>query len=689
MRRIIALLLLSGGILASQAQVTFRVSSQLVIVNVGVRTRNGEPIEKLKKENFRILEDGKPQAISVFEFQRLETAPSAPAEVSNAPLEIKTRQTAIATSKPGQIRYQDRRLMVLFFDFSSMAPAEQIRAQKAALQFLEKQMTPSDLVAIMTFADSLKVQQDFTDDRDLLTKVIKSFQAGEASDLAALGEVGDDQNGEDTGAVFVPDETEFNIFNTDRKLSALESAAKLLTSLPERKALVYFSSGVSKTGVENQSQLLATVNAAVRANVAFYPIDARGLLAQPPVGSASQASPRGTGVFSGAAQQQQRASFNDQQETLYSLAAETGGKALLDNNDLSVGIVQAQKDIRSYYILGYYSTNPAEDGKFRRIKVELTGPAQARLDYRPGYFAPKQFKDFNTADKERQLEEALRLGDPFTDLPVALEVNYFRLARDRYFVPVAVKIPGSEIPMAHKGAGETAELDFIGEVRDAKGRQVASVRDAIRVKLTETDAGKLNQRHLQYDSGFTLPPGDYRLKFLARENRSGKMGTFETAFRIPDLSAVDGPVRMSSVVWSNQREPLAAAVGRAQSDKKLTGNHPLVWDGQKLIPSITKVFRQSQDLLVYFEVYDPSNDPAANTPDLEATLSFYRGKVKVFESDPVRVNRTAAARQRTAPFQIQTPLAKLAPGRYTCQLNVVDDVGRRFNFARTPIVLAQ
>ncbi len=490
----------------------------------------------------------------------------------------------------------------------------------------------------------------------------------------------------DNGEAFLADQTEFNIFNTDRKLSALESAVRKLTVYPERKALVYFSSGVSKTGVENQSQLRSTINAAVKANVAFYPVDARGLVASAPAGDASQAAPRGTGIFSGSSQRAQRSRFQDQQETLYTLAADTGGKALLDTNDLAMGIAQAQQDIRSYYILDYYSTNKAQDGRYRRIRVTLAGKQPAKLDYRSGYFAAKQFGQFTAADKERQLEDALTLGDPVTDLPLALEINYFRLARDRYFVPVAVKIPGSEISLARRGACEETEFDFIGQVTDERGRTVANVRDAIKVKLDQSSASQLGRRHLQYDTGFSLPPGRYRLKFLTRENRTGKMGTFETAFQVPDLLAEDKGLRLSSIVWSSQREPLTAAVGAAGVKKKLLATHPLIQDGQKLIPSITRVFRKDQTLYVYFEVYDPGLDPRQKTPDLAASLSFFRDRTKAFETSPVRVSQIGA-RPNAAPFQFQLPLASLAPGPYTCQVNVVDEVGRKFAFSRARLVL--
>jgi VWFA-related protein len=684
--------LFTVAMLAQERDLVFRSSSNLVIVDVIVRDHSGKEIADLKKEDFTLLEDGKPQKISVFDYQRLGTTPMTAPPAATVAVTPAAPERLSVTALPGGARYQDRRLIVLLFDLSSMQPAEQVRATESARKFLGQQMTSADLVSVMTFSNELKTLQEFTGDRDLLNEAIHKIAIGEGSDLNTTGDTGDSSSGEDTGAAFVADETEFNIFNTDMKLSALETAAKTLGALPEKKAVVYFSSGINKTGVENQSQLRSTVNAAVRANVSFYPVDARGLTAIIPGGDASHAAQRGSGLFSGAAQTSQRNSFNDSQETLVSLASDTGGKAFLDNNNLAQGIVQAQKDIQSYYILGYYSTNAALDGRYRHIQIRLSPKLQAKVDYRQGYYAPKEFGKFTASDKESQLQQALMLGDPMTDLPLALEVNYFRLGRGSYFVPVAVKIPGSAIELGKKGANEVTDFDFIGELRDSKGRLLPTgVRDGITVKLDAENVAKLERRNFEYDTGFTLPVGEYHLKFLARENRTGKMGTFETTFRIPDLNAKSGYLPVSSVVWSNQREALQAAVGSATKQKKADAANPLVENGEKLIPSVTRVFRKDQNLYVYLEAYDPALQPASNPNDkrasLVASLSFMRGKAKTFETPPVHLDELAPKRNGTLPIQFQVPLAKLPPGRYTAQVSVVDQLGRRFAFSRAQVVL--
>jgi hypothetical protein len=165
------------------------------------------------------------------------------------------------------------------------------------------------------------------------------------------------------------------------------------------------------------------------------------------------------------------------------------------------------------------------------------------------------------------------------------------------------------------------------------------------------------------------------------------MGTYETKFTIPDLAPDRPALKTSSVIWSNQREALSDSLAFADSKKKLIESDPLVQDGQKLIPSITHVFRKDQNLYVYLEIYDPAVNTEQARPSVAATLSFYRGKTKSFESQPVRLDAFAAKRAQTLPLELQAPLAQLAPGRYTCQVNIVDENGRKFGFVRTDIVV--
>ena len=646
-------------------QFSLQVNTQLVVQTVTVKDNTGKTVEGLTAGDFTVTEDGVPQTISVFDFQRLEDTPAAqPA-------------TPIQARPPvsGNSQYQDRRLLVLFFDQTTSAPSDQLRSFAAAVKFIRTEMQAPDLVMIMTFSKgAVRTLQEFTNNRDQLLETLQKLMYPE-----------DDDNTTPDNGAFGQDAGEFNIFNTDRQLAALQTAATTLRPFKERKSIVYFASGLRLNGTDNQAQLRATINAAIRANVSFYPVDARGLVASAPLGDATRQSPGGIGVFSGTTAMATITNFQRSQDSLFALAEDTGGKALLDSNDLAAGIVQAQQAITSYYVIGYYPTNTSVDGKFRRIKIALKDGLQAKLDYRQGYFAPKQFSKFTAADKERQLEEALMLGDPITDLTIAMEVNYFQLNRAEYFVPITVKIPGSELVLARRGGADRTLIDFIGEVKDDYGTTIQNLRDKVDIKLSGETAGELSKRPIQYDTGFTLLPGKYVIKFLARNAETGRMGTYQTPFVIPNLMKEEKRIPISSVVLSSQRVDMRDALYNAGKDKGAgQAASPLVVEGQKLIPSVTRVFSRSRDMYIYFQAYERN---ATSTQPLVAFVTFYQGQTKAFETPPLAVVDGLDPKSKAVPLKFSLALGKLPAGEYNCQVTVLDPTGQKVAFWQAPVML--
>src|SRR5580692_5451146 len=644
---------------ASSAASTFQSSTQLVVETVSVKDNNGNAIENLTAKDFTVTEDGAPQTIKFFEFQKLQSEAPAPAAASRAAPFAKLPKSHIAPESPGNTKYRDHRLLALYFDMSAMPEPDQLRAFSAAMKFIHTQMTASDLMALMVYEEgAVKILQDFTADRDRLESIVETLIVGEDQNTA---DTANDASSADTGAAFGQDDSEFNIFNTDRQLSALQTAAKMLGALSEKKALIYFASGLRLNGVDNQAQLHATINAAIRSGVSFWPIDARGLLAQAPLGDATHGSPGGIAMYNGASALAVRDNLQKSQDTLWTLAADTGGKALLDYNDLTKGMVQAQQAISSYYLIGYYTSNAALDGKFRRIKISLTNGPGASIDYRQGYFAGKQFGKFTTAEKERQLEDALMLGDPVTDLTIAMEIDYFQLNRAEYFVPIIVKIPGRELALAKRGGYEHTLIDFVGEIKDlVGGTTVQNVRDNVNIKLSDATAAELSKRPIEYDTGFTLLPGKYMIKFLARDDETGRIGTYQAEFVIPNLNKEDKRVPLSAVVLSSQREDLKQAIYdtvKAKDRAKDNAVDPLVQDGKKIIPSVTRVFGTGKQIYVYFQAYkqqsqaatSPAAAPAPSQP-LFAFVSLYQGGKKMFETQPKSIVPDAASRLGIMPL---------------------------------------
>ena len=680
--RAIVLLMMLPCIVSASQQPVFRSGAQLTVVDVTVTGRDGRPLEGLGPDDFNLIEDGVAQAIAFVEFQRIDATASGPRRepAVDQPLAPPLKSTVvpqIATPRPGDdARYRDRRLVVLYFDLTAMPPADQSRAFAAAHKFVDSQMTSDALVAIMTFQGAVRVRHDFTASREELQDVLQTLAYGDRRNPDNVFDVTTDM-----GTAFGQDDAEFNILNTDRQLSALQTAMAMLRPLPQQKSLVYFSSGLRLNGVDNQAQLRATTNAAIRGNVAIFPVDARGLVAQAPLGDATQSSPSG-GVLSGRTAETVASGFKRSQDTLFALAKDTGGKSMFDNNDLSLGIVQATEAIGSYYILGFYSTHTARDGRFRRLHVSLKTGLSADLWYRQGYFADKEFAKFTASDKERQLEDALMLENPITDIPMAVEVNYFQVSRAEYFVPVVMKLPGSELALARRRGATRTVIDVVGEVKDDYGITIQNVRDRLDIKLNGETAAQLPKRPIQYETGFTLLPGRYVIKLLTRDDETGRIGTYQTSFVIPNLNKEERRVPISSVVLSSQRVPLGEALYTVRKDAQAA--NPLVYDGYKLIPSVTRVFSASRDLYVFLEAYDRS---VARPEPLIAFVTFYHGGERALETTPLAVSGGPDEKATAVPIRFSLPLANLRPGGYDCQVSVLDPNGQKAAFWRSPIVV--
>jgi VWFA-related protein len=674
---------------ADQAQ-TIKVTSRLIIETVGVKDKKGNPIEGLTAKDFTITEDGVAQKISFCDHQMLteNATPLAatPAGEENVKIYHRLARTQIAPEAAGEIRYKDHRLLALYFDMTTMPQPDQMRALEAAQKFIRTQMTAADLVAILRYnGSSVDILQDFTADRNHLLSILETMVVGEGQEGA---EAANDDSSADTGAAFGQDEGEFNIFTTDRQLAALQTAAEALGRLNEKKSLIYFASGLNLNGLDNQAQLVATEQAAIRAGVSFWPIDARGLVASGPLGDATQGSQGGSAMYTGAAASAMTSRFARSQDTLFALAGDTGGKALLDNNDLDRGIVNAQHADSDYYILGYYTSNTAVNGKFRKVKVSLTQEMAANLDYRQGYFGEKEWGKYTTADKERELEDALMQGDPWTDLTIAVEINYFQLNKAEYFVPIMVKIPGHELVLAKKRGAEHTLIDFVGEIKDDYGGTTeTNIRDFTNVKLSDSTAAELAKRPIEYSTGYTLLPGKHTIKVLARDDETGRIGTFQTSFVIPNLIKETKRVPISSVVLSSERQSYQQAIYNVAKEKeqvKQAAVNPLVQNGQQLIPSVTRVFSKGRSLYVYLQAYEPA---ATTAQPLMGFVSFYQGQNKVYETQPVEVSPSPNKSLQIAPLNFTVDLSQLPPGKYDCQVTVLDPTGVKGAFWQAPILL--
>lgn len=720
----------------------FRSGQNLILVDVSVRDKKGQPIDGLTAADFEVVENGKSQEIVTFAYEKVAPSnttivtastlskagegkgavpvtigsakpaaatPATPEPAAAAAAEVKIDASATPLTSD---EVAGHRVWILLFDTSSMQPEDVQKAADAALKWSTEKMSSSDLVAVAAISSTLQILTDFTNDKARITATLKAFAVTDGTavaDVDASTMSTDEATSTSTTDVTSVDAStqEMDSFNNDMRLRGLKTICDSLVSIQQHKAILYFSSGMDRSGSDNAIESRAAVNACSRANTSINPIDSRGLQVVVAGGSARQGSRGGVGAFSGRGVAQQFARLASQQETLQSLASDTGGQAFTDSNDFGEAFTAVEKDISSYYILGYSSTNTKQDGSFRKIEVKLKSRIDATLSAREGYYADRDFANTGKGDRENALQEQLLMPIPATDVPLFVTAGYFRLPTadacgnqvdfggrggpgggmgpgggrgggpggpgggrggftpSCYYVPISVAVPGEAVPIS----STNEVMDVRGFIRDERGQTFATIKSTINVPPAAKDA--LANKQVLFQTGATLPPGRYTAKVIVRENTTGQMGTFETPVVVPDLSRAT--VKMSTVVLSTQ---LLNATGR----KTLS---PLVRDNIEIVPNLTRVVNQDQKLYIYYEVYDPAvSTTGVAAPQVRTNLAFYRNKTKVYET-PI-VERTALdALDRTADiFEFVIDAGTFKPGVYTCQVNVVDEVAGAVTFQR-------
>jgi VWFA-related protein len=665
-------------------------SVSIVSVDVVVRDSLGNVVRGLTAKDFAISEDGKPQKISTFSFQEIAT--TADPGASNVQLldglEEKVRAeaakavsataTPAVTAAPADVpTVNNRRMVTVLLDVSSMQPDDVQRAVVDTRKWVEEDMTPADLLAIITIGTRLNVLTDFTSDKEDALAALQTLAYNEGTEVDPASVATAASEAEAAATETTTEADAFQEFNNDVRLRALKTVCQELAPIQQKKALLYFSAGMNRGGDDNQIELRNATSTCNRGNVSIYAVDTRGLQATAAGGSAaSRGNGRSLLTGSGMGGFQR---INQSQETLNTLAADTGGRAFTGTNDFGDAFARVQSDLAAYYLIGYSSTNPARDGKYRRIQVRVVNRPELKalnIEARPGYYAGRSFANLNNRDREAQLDDQLAAAVSSTDVPMVVGTGYFRQpgldrGNERFYVPIAVAVPGFAVPVKEKAT--EVQLDVKGEVRDEQGRVVGRIRETIKVPSggAETLAG----RQVFYQSGLSLPPGRFVVKVVLRENTGGGVGSFEAPIIVPKLDPK--AMKVSSVVMSTQVHKATA----------VRSDNPLIRDGVELLPNLTRAVGRNQKVYFYYEVYDPSL--SAQTADLRTSLAFYRGGVKVFETPMVTRTMLDEEARKAVVFQFEVPADQFKPGTYTCQINIVDAIASTVAFPRLSFVVME
>ena len=342
-----------------------------------------------------------------------------------------------------------------------------------------------------------------------------------------------------------------------------------------------------------------------------------------------------------------------------------------------------QHDTEAYYIIGFHSTNPARDGGYRHLTINILNHPDAKLEYRPGYYAPADFQHAKSEDRELAMTEQMRSDVPATDVAVYLQALYFQLADGKFYIPISLVVPARRSTRSRSRTRTRPPSTSSARSRTHRHRRGTGTPDRASRRRRQPATAEEERPVLHR---LQLAPGKYHVKFVVRENQSGNMGSFETDIQVPDMKKAAAEAQLHRHVQPAHAEH--AEEGR-RSRWCATAR-----SGCRTCPH---VFRQDQHLFFLYEVYAPAKDTAAPGAGAAApgltrreggavrvltSIEFLLGGVKVYETPLVEATAINIPERDAVGFQFDVPLAGLKPGTYVCQVNVIDDAGGNFSFPR-------
>jgi VWFA-related protein len=548
-----------------------KTTTRLVVVDVVATDHKDDAVADLKRDDFTILEDGKPQRIAAFTFQQ---PADLMAKSSDKPNEAPKLPENIFTNVP---RYNSTSaLNVVLLDALNTTAPHQAYARQQMIKFLEK-MPEGRPVAIYTLGSKLTLLQDFTSDPAALKEVMKKVKGGisplldnpaggEDSQILPTGAVDSGLVSQDALQAIMRFEQERVSFQTDLRvtytLNALNAIGRSLAGYPGRKNLVWISEAFpfsidpnselttdTFAGTRNYAaQLASTADLLIDAQVAMYPVDARALEGYSVFSAANSGTDkfgrsmgrnptRMTNSMSAEAQAWQAA-----HATMQDVAQRTGGKAFYNRNDLDVAIRKSIEDGSTYYTLAYYPENKNWNGKFRKISVKVDRPG-VKLRYRLGYYAvdPTALAENNRKQQMLEFAEALSL-----DSPSATGLRFWAGV-----VPPSEKTPDLQVNFLVdanaisferlEDGKQHADVDCVVQAYN-KGRLIKTEASTSKSFLSPANFEKTKQQGYPCQRAIGLPPGSYFLRLGVRDNRTGLIGTTTArATVLPPAGAIVSP----------------------------------------------------------------------------------------------------------------------------------------------------
>jgi VWFA-related protein len=485
-----------------------RVTSRLVQVNVIVEDKNGRPITGLTKKDFMILDQGQPQTIASMSEQTIKLTSSVDTLAAPAPNFYSNRFQERYGVPPS--------VSVILLDALNTSRPNMTYARAQVVKFL-RQLQPQDRVALYGLSDKIYILHDFTADTEALQRAMSTLprlQQDQANATAPMdfAVATGDAVVDAWAASVVQAGADFNTINrVEQTAYALEAIANHLASLPGRKNLIWISGSFpfqigmgSIGGTAEQRSFGNEVESAARAlsnaNVAIYPIDARGLVAS-----------RGG-----------RGTAGPDVDSMVVLADRTGGRAFYNTNDITGAIHRAIDDSRVTYVLNYYPNHNQWDGRFREIKVKVNRPG-VEVRSRRGYFA---FANVVVSHKDKEAIMVDAAKSPLESTALGMDVQ-----ADPVDVPGAreikaqVKIDPSQLQLTRTGDHWTDSIEVKWVQLSADGNVLASSSQTLDLNIPQADYESVLRKGLSFSGAVNLVNDATDVRLVARDSGNGSVGT--------------------------------------------------------------------------------------------------------------------------------------------------------------------
>ena len=673
-----------------------RVYTELVQTDVMVFDRQGKFVNGLTAENFELRIDGKPRPIQAFE--QITAGSDEESQLAAA-----RGATTVNLKRPVPL---DRGRVVFFYiDDYHMDLAGLAAARKVINHFIDKEMGQNDQAAITSATGQIGFLQQLTTDRTVLRMALerltsRSYSVRDSdrppmSEYQALlidrldREVFDFYVTEtirlnpgmsrDQAAAIVRGRAQATQSQAARlnqnTLGGLESLVRMAKNLPGRKVLFFLSNGflIENRRGDSVAQLRDITNAAAKSGVVIYSMDTRGLVASLQDNSIEQPFDP-TGRLSLSNHQELAAT----QDGLNALAADTGGKAIFNRNDLRQGLAPAIKETSTYYLLAWKPDAEAQKrGRFRNLEIKLIGRPDLTVRVRKGYFdvdptpPPVVAKEQPTPTKTApaKLREAIASPYPERGLPILLSADYYDVPNKGPTLSTAIHIPGEFLVFGEQPDGKIqAIIDLSAVYFDPKG----AVKDSFMDRIVTTAPTLEKARSYRSDIMFTyparLPPGIYQVRVAARDDKSGKVGSAHAWIEIPDLT--NKKLAMSSLLLGERTQAMVTNVSSTGgvSPVALSASHR---------------FQRDSTLRFLIFIYNGSVSPADQKPDIAVQVQVVRDDQPVITTALRKVSTDGVADPARLPYAAEIPLSELLPGRYSLHVTLIDRVSKQSTSRQT------